>query len=85
MQILNTLRHIFDNANASARDSLRKHFGLYHRALYLRLPLANVSLWLEWREQSVGFGIERMDGKTVEFFAGRIQGVLSIERNSIEA
>jgi len=61
------------------RDAFRRRFAIEDRGVFIHLPLTSRSIWVEWREQSVGFGIERPDSRTTEFFAGRIQGVISVE------
>ncbi len=60
-------------------DAFHRRFAIEDRGVFIHLPLTSRSIWVEWREQSVGFGIERPDSRTTEFFAGRIQGVISIE------
>lgn len=68
------------NLVLDARDSLSGIFSLQHRGFWFRLPLTKLSLWMEWRECSVGYGWQKQDTKDIEFFAGRFQGVLSVER-----
>lgn len=61
------------------RDSITRRFGFAGHGLFLHLPFTSRSLWIEWRETAVGFGMDRTDAMNVEFYAGRIQGVLSVE------
>lgn len=68
------------NLVMDARDSISGIFSLQHRGFWLRLPFTKLSLWLEWRERSVGYGWQKQDTKDIEFFAGCLQGVLSVER-----
>lgn len=69
------------NLVMDARDSLSGIFSLQHRGFWFRLPLTKLSLWMEWREHSVGYGWQKQDTHDIEFFAGRLQGVLSVERD----
>ncbi len=75
------------NLAMDMREAVTRRFGFTGRGtlgasswgVFIHLPFTSRSLWVEWREQSVGYGIERTDPKNTEFFAGRIQGVLSVE------
>lgn len=67
------------NIAMDARDSFTRRFGFAGNGLFIHLPFTSRSLWIEWREQSVGFGINRTAMENIEFFAWRIQGVLSAE------
>jgi hypothetical protein len=61
------------------RDGFNRRFALTSGGIFIHLPLTSRSLWMEWRETSVGFGLDRTDPHNTQFFAGRIQGVLSTE------
>ena len=67
------------NIAMDAREGFARRFGFAGNGLFIHLPFTSRSLWVEWREQSVGFGIDRTASESVEFFAWRIQGVLSAE------
>ena len=45
--------------------------------IYITIPLNLGSVWIEWRERSVGFGQHRQPAGDREFFVGRVQGVWS--------
>lgn len=61
------------------RAAFRHRFAAESRGIFIHLPFTSRSMRVEWREQSVGLGLERADAKAIEFFAGRIHGVLSVE------
>lgn len=46
------------------------------RGIHIPLPFKLGSLWIEWREVWVGFGMEHYP-EDHEFFLGRLQGVYS--------
>ncbi|NNU59083.1 hypothetical protein [Ochrobactrum soli] len=69
------------NLVSDTRHSLSGIFNLQHRGFWFRLPLTKLSLWIEWRECSVGYGWQKNDTADLEVFAGRLQGVFSIERD----
>lgn len=73
------LQLAYDIATA-IRDGFKRRVGFAGNGLFIHLPFTSRSLWIEWREVSVGFGIDRTNAETMEFFAGRLQGVLAIER-----
>lgn len=60
-------------------DSVKRRFALVGNGLFIHPPFASHSLWLEWREVSVGLGIEQDETGTVHLFAGRLQGTISTE------
>lgn len=64
------------------RDATTRRFAIAGAGVFIHLPFTSRSLWIEWREQSVGFGIDKADPANLEFFAGRLQGVLSAEPGS---
>lgn len=67
------------NAAMDVRDGFKRRFGFSTKGIFIWLPFTTTSLWVEWRELWVGFGMERSSPADVEFFFGRIQGVLSVE------
>jgi hypothetical protein len=67
------------NIAMDAMDGFTRRFGFAGKGLFIHPPFTSRSLWIEWREQSVGFGIDRAASENIEFFAWRIQGVLSAE------
>lgn len=67
------------------RDAAARRFAIAGVGVFVHLPLTSRSLWIEWREQSVGFGIDKADPANLEFFMGRLQGVLSVEPGSLSA
>ncbi|MET3925140.1 hypothetical protein [Devosia sp. 2618] len=71
------------NLWADACEAMSVHFanhlgGSDVSGIYARVPFTRLSLWVEHREVSVGLGLERGAGQ-LEFFLGRIQGVLCVE------
>lgn len=52
------------------------------RGIYINIPFDLGSLWIEWREQSVGLGRLSHERGDHEFFLGRLQGVYSPARAS---
>lgn len=74
------------NLWADARQTIQQiigkhcsnHLGGSMNGFCLLVPFTPISLWMEWRDVSVGFGHEASEGQW-EFFVGRIQGVLCIE------
>lgn len=65
------------------RDATARCFAFTSAGVFVHLPFTSRSLWVEWREQSVGFGFDKADPANLEFFAGRLQGVLSVEPGSL--
>lgn len=47
------------------------------RGIYINFPFKLGSVWVEWRERSVGFGQQRYHTGDRELFLGRVQGVWS--------
>lgn len=47
------------------------------RGIHISIPFTSAALWVEWRDQSVGFGFGRGQHGDREFFLGRLQGVFS--------
>lgn len=68
------------NIAMDLRDSFTRRIGFIGTGIFIHLPFTPRSIWVEWREQSVGLGFDRTDPENLEFFVGRIQGVLSVER-----
>ena len=70
------------NLWSDVRQHISKHWanglGGSMSGFYLLVPFTRLSLWIEWRDVSVGFGHQR-DEASLEFFAGRLQGVFCIE------
>lgn len=62
------------------RDSFHRRFALTSGGIFMHPPFSTRSLWIEWRETSVGFGLDRSDPNNAHFFVGRIQGILSLEK-----
>lgn len=67
------------NIAMDLRDGFNRRFALTSDGIFIHLPFTSRSLWIEWRETYVGFGLDRSDPQNTQFFVGRIQGVLSIE------
>lgn len=72
------------------RAAFRRDFDYFYedkpwrfRGLYLRLPVVDIGLFLEWREVNVGLGWEPTeDGQGGEFFCGRLQGSVSLNERA---
>lgn len=47
------------------------------RGIHINFPFKLGSVWVEWRERSVGFGQQCHPAGDREFFLGRLQGVWS--------
>ncbi|MCA2370845.1 hypothetical protein ATU3B_04340 [Agrobacterium genomosp. 3 str. CIP 111-78] len=67
------------------RDGARSHFDMFFEletnalnSIYFRMPWTRVELFVERSNVNVGFGYERASGN-VEFFLGKVRGVVSIE------
>ena len=73
---------VLNNISFSVREAIAKHWsnsiGGSMNGAYLLVPFTRLSMWIEWRTVSVGFGHEPGKGQW-EFFAGRLQGVFCIE------
>ena len=68
----------FQDIGTFTRGHLGNHIGGSLSGIYIRLPFTRLTAFLEWRERSVGFGLER-GGGTLEVFACRFQGVFCVE------
>ncbi|RKE86252.1 hypothetical protein [Rhizobium sp. AG855] len=60
-------------------EGFKRRFAFVGNGLFIHPPFAGRSLWVEWREVSIGLGIEQDETGTVHLFAGRLQGTLSTE------
>ncbi|WP_454685519.1 hypothetical protein [Agrobacterium leguminum] len=70
------------------RDWAKSHFDMFFEpetnklnSVYFRMPWARVEVFVERSSVNVGFGYERASGN-LEFFSGKVRGVVSIETNS---
>lgn len=77
--VTTSLHQLAYNITMNLKDGFKRRFDFAGNGLFIHLPFTSRSLWVEWREQSVGYGIDRTEPGNTEFFAGRIQGVLSVE------
>ena len=77
--LLPTIHNVTHNMRVAISGHFSNHIGGSLSGFYARIPFTRLSMWLEWREQPVGFGGQRGDGRAWEFFCGRAQGVLCIE------
>ncbi|MHA6730005.1 hypothetical protein [Devosia sp. A369] len=80
--LFSSAQNFIHNVGLDIRAAVSKHWfnglGGSSSGVYILVPFTRLSMWVEWREVSVGFGHE--PGKAQwEFFAGRLQGVLCIE------
>ncbi|MGV1822194.1 hypothetical protein ACQZ63_23710 [Agrobacterium sp. CG160-95] len=67
------------------RDWIRSHFDMFVEpgtntlnSVYLKMPGTGLELFVERSNLNVGFSYERTSGN-VEFFLGKVRGVVSIE------
>lgn len=67
------------------RDWAKSHFGMFFEpetdalhSVYFRMPWTRAGLFVERSNVNVGFGYERDTGN-LEFFLGKVRGVVSIE------
>ncbi len=76
------LANLWADVRQTVHQQIDKHWsnglGGSMSGFYLLVPFTRLSMWVEWRDVSVGFGHERGQAQW-EFFAGRLQGVLCIE------
>lgn len=72
------IANLWADAFEAISGHFSNHLGGSMSGLYISIPFTRFSMWIERREVSVGFGLERGDGQ-LEFFAGRFQAVLCIE------
>lgn len=77
-QVRSVALDIVEQIGADLRHIVSRHFEILYRSVYLRIPGTRVTAFIEWREVSVGRGMEKARGG-VEFCLGRIQGVVCIE------
>lgn len=70
------------NFGLTKREAFRSHFGNQMggsmSGIYVRLPFTRLSAFMEWREQSVGFGYDSA-ARHLEVYAGRFQGAFCLE------
>ncbi|HBT68495.1 MAG TPA: hypothetical protein DEB63_09965 [Agrobacterium sp.] len=84
----NIITSIIETARVLAsdfRDRIKSHFDMFFEpetnalhSVYFRMPWTRVELFIERSSVNVGFGYER-DGGNLEFFLGKVRGVVSIE------
>lgn len=72
------IANLWTDACGAASDHFTNNLGGSMSGIYARIPFTRISMWLEWREVSVGLGLER-GADQLEVFAGRFQGVFCIE------
>lgn len=67
------------------RDWAKSHFDMFFEpetnalnSVYFKMPWARVEFLVERSSVNVGFGCERSSGN-LEFFLGKVRGVISIE------
>lgn len=84
-----SMRGLFTSAHSTIfnfghdmREAVQSHFGNHIggslSGIYVRLPFTCLSVFLEWREQSIGLGHSCADGH-LEVFAWRFQGIFCVE------
>lgn len=80
--LFTSAHNTIDNIGQGMREAVHTHFGNHIggslSGIYVRLPFTRLSAFMEWREQSIGFGHDRADGH-LQVYAGRFQGVFCVE------
>ncbi len=87
----NIITSIIETARVLAsdfRDRIKSHFDMFIgpetntlNSIYFRMPGTRVELFVERSNVNVGFGYESTSGN-VEFFLGKVRGVVSIEKKA---
>jgi hypothetical protein len=71
------------NLVMDCRDAFNRHVDFFYLegqgGLFLKAPFLPLSAWVEWGQPHAGFGTERTNAGSLEFFLGTIRGVFSIE------